>query len=165
MTRFVRDIYVDPYEMSEISGLRGMIRFQNNWTDLENPAWFVQSGSTVLLQLVVKATGNLISSDTVKIPIHFRYQKPQSHSRFDGHPELETIAESVGGMMNPAGYIPVNVPLPRLLLHCSDWSHQESDEHCHFVRTLCDTSSSGNEPLCQWAALPYKSVRTSDFRS
>jgi len=58
--------------------------------------------------------------------------------------------------MNPAGYIPVNVPLPRLLLHCEDWDYQGMDEQCHFVKTLCSSKSS-KDSLCQWVALPYKS--------
>lgn len=156
LTKFVRDILVDPYEISQISGLRDMIRLQNNWTDLESPAWLSKSNSTVFIELTVKSTGNLISSDTVKIPIHFRYQKPQSHSRFDGLPELEAMLGSAGGMMNPAGYIPVNVQLPRLLLRCDNWDYETVDEHCHFVKTLCDSQS--KDSLCQWVALPYKSV-------
>jgi len=156
LTKFVGDIYVDPYEVSQIGGLRDMIRIQNNWTDLESPAWLAKSNSTVFVQLTVKSTGNLVASDTIRIPIHFRYQKPQSHSRFDGHPDLELLVGN-GGMMNPAGYIPVNVPLPRLLLHCEDWDYQQTaNEHCHFVKTLCSSKSSVDS-MCQWVALPYKS--------
>lgn len=163
LTRFVRDIYVDPYEVAQIRELRDMIQIQNNWTDLESPSWLSKSNSTVYVQLAVKATGNLISSDTIRIPIHFRYQKPQSHTRFNKHPELEALIGNAGGMMNPAGYIPVNVPLPRLLLHCDDWDDQDLEEHCHYVKTLCSSTSS-KESLCQWVALPYKSVRPQNFK-
>lgn len=151
---------MDSYEISQMGSLRNIIRLQNNWTDLESPAWLSKSNSTVFIQLNVKSTGNLIASETVKIPIHFRYQKPQSHSRFDGLPEFEAMIGSAGGMMNPAGYIPVNVPLPRLLLRCDNWDFDSVDE-CHFVKTLCNSKSSPDE-LCQWVTLPYKSVRNPD---
>jgi len=97
-----------------------------------------------------------VTTNQVKVPIHFRYQKPLSHSRLKERLNTGHIG-SPGALVNPAGYVKVMVPLPRLLLRCEAWTHPLSEENCHVVKTLCSSKSSKDE-LCEWISLPYKSV-------
>jgi len=95
------------------------------------------------------------------IPVHFRYEKPLSHSRLRTQTELfppraENIMAHLGNF-NPESYSPVRVPLPKLLLRCNYWDPAKVKNHCHVFSTLCDLKSTGQE--CSWVVVPFQAVR------
>ncbi len=158
LAKFTKDMYVDPYEIQNIPGLAEDTRVLNSWTDLEGPSWSATSNSTVFIHLHSIPTGNLITTEQLKFPVHFRYQKPLSHSRFKERLQQGQISNPGGTLVNPAGYVKVIVPLPRLLLRCDSWTQIPLIEaKCHVIKTLCN-SKSAKEDLCEWISLPFKSV-------
>jgi len=149
LAEFTQDVFVDPYEISHDPQLNGHIRVLNDWTDLENPAWLAESNSTVFIQLQNILTGNLISTVPVKLPIHYRYQKPMSHSR------LKTKRTDRSGILNPGGYIPVTLPLPKILLRCEQWDLSLTEHNCQITKEIC-TSNSAKSSQCLWVVVPFK---------
>jgi len=167
VTKFTEDLFVDPYEIKNTPFLYNNARILNNWADLEGPAWSSSSNSTIFINLISIPTGNLITTEQYKLPIHFRYQKPLSHSRFKESLQQSRL-HNPGGLVNPAGYTKVIVPLPRLLLRCDSWASINLGEaKCHVIKTLCTSKSvilkkpsrnSGEaSDICEWISLPFKS--------
>ncbi|CAG7731037.1 unnamed protein product [Allacma fusca] len=151
--KFRPDVFVDPYEIEQNPVLYDSIRVLNNWTDLENPMWLAVSNTTVFVQLTAVPTGNLIATVEVKMPIHFRYQRPVSHSRLKNRLSSNRL---VSGPINPGGYVAVNIPLPKLLLRCENWDLMAVEEQCHTVPAVCSRHGDKDE-MCSWISVPFKS--------
>jgi len=148
-SEFTNDIYVDPYEIDRDPALSSQIRVLNNWTDLENPAWQAKSNSTVFVHVKTIQTGNLISSEEIRMPIHFRYQKPISHSATKLTTRNLRVDED-----SWHGFVPVNLPLPKLLLRCSTWNPRQVQDQCDTIKLICNLKSP-NSKQCIWAFVPF----------
>jgi hypothetical protein len=98
-----------------------------------------------------------VTTEQLRLPVHFRYQKPLSHSRFKDRLINQGHVPNPGALINPAGYVKVIVPLPRLLLRCDTWNHSLIEDRCHVIKTVCNSKSVKDE-LCEWISLPFKSV-------
>ena len=88
------------------------------------------------------------------MPIHFRYQKPVSHSRLKNRLSAARLAS---GPLNPGGYVAINIPLPKLLLRCTSWDILSVEEQCYTIPAVCGRNSAPDE-LCSWISVPFRSV-------
>jgi len=62
------------------------------------------------------------------------------------------------GILNPAGYAPVTLPLPEIILRCNHWDDAVLvDEQCETTSVICNRKSD-RDSKCLWVLLPYKSV-------
>lgn len=88
------------------------------------------------------------------MPIHFRYQKPASHSK------TKQIGLRIDESENLGAYHPVNIPLPKILLRCGYWDSKEVQEQCNTVKLICSLKAEKSNK-CAWAILPFNAVSLS----